>query len=144
MLTTNNASHTFPDDPMRVAPPHCAPGEIEPPEPRQPSAEQLRALTREAENDLMACLKGKRDFLAYEPDGTLQRLDGYELWAVLTDDMKTSEIAATLGAVLACADTDFLWNLRRTLWRYIADPFVAEQVKWRVEFASEEAMEQWG
>jgi len=144
MLTTNTALNLFPDDPMRVAPPHCAPGEIEPPEPRQPSAEQLRALTREAENDLMACLKGERDFLAYEPDGTLQLLDGYELWAVLTEDMKSSEIAATLCAVLAYEDTDFFWNLRRTLWKDIAGPFVAEQVKWRVEFASEEAMEQWG
>jgi len=62
MFDTDTDIRRIPDDPRRVAPPYQAPGEIEPPAPREPSAAQLRALTAEVEMDIMACLKGEQDF----------------------------------------------------------------------------------
>jgi len=149
MFDTDTDIRRIPDDPRRVAPPHCAPGEIEPPAPREPGTAQVRALTAEVEMDVLACLKGERNFMGYSNDGHLSAWTPYELWAVLTNDMKENEIAHTLAAVLDfrswCEDyamLSFKWHLERE----ILDPFVAEQVKWRVELAcdeNDEAMGEW-
>jgi len=146
MLAANTSMHHIPDDPYRTAPPWQAPGEIEPPEPREPSPAQLRVLTAEVEADVLACLKGEKDFMAFDQRGCISSWTPYELWSVLTNDMKEGEIAATLAAVLeyrAWGDNGDTWNLRCVLEREFLDPFVAEQVKWRAEFAPDEAAGEW-
>jgi len=146
MLAANTSMHHIPDDPYRVAPPYQAPGEIEPPEPRPPSAAQLRALTAEVEMDVLACLKGEQDFMGYDNHGTASVWTPYDLWVVLTNDMKENEIAATLAGVLdyrPWEENDFIWALRCTIERELLDPFVKEQVQWRAELAPDEAMGEW-
>jgi len=146
MLAANTSMHHIPDDPMRTAPPWQAPGEIEPPEPRELSPAQLRTLTAETEADVLACLKGEKDFMAFDQRGCINSWTPYELWVVLTNDMKENEIARTLACVLGCyawKENDDILSFKWHIEREIIDPFVAEQVKWRAEFAPDEAAGEW-
>jgi len=146
MFDTDTDIRSIPDDPKRTAAPHQAPGEIEPPEPRELSPAQLRALPAEVERDIMACLKGEQDFRGYDRYGTPTTWTPYDLWVELTNDMQQEDIAATLAAVLdyrPWEENDFIWALRNRIEWEILDPLIKQQVLWRSELAPDETAEQW-
>jgi len=136
---------TIPDDPYRVVPPYCAPGEMEL---REPSLAEICAARQDVESEVMRCLKGEGSFRAFDSNSRVSFWGSEDLLDVLTNQLSTLEIAQTMAALLECntsqEEQPFVLDVQETVYAKAIRPFVEQQADRRLESGCyEDGSEDW-
>jgi len=128
--------HNYPDDPYRVAPPYCAPGEIEP---REPTKAEIAEMQLEVEREIVESLSRGHDFTYYTETGFMESWTYESLYDVVLNDLNSHEMAETMAALLAFGmnthGVQYAFAVRATLYRKAITPFVEEQAARRLDAA---------